>query len=823
MTTSTALPDLQHSGQFLRFWLDITQAGHVTLVAIVPDGRTTTCTFETGEIDRALLWIDDRQREHHNLYFQPNETRPDCAKKPGKADIVALLSRFADIDPADEHFPLPDERDRLMHLAKHLIADPSFSPTVIIDSGNGIQPIWATERQNASADVIAEVEAETQSIEAILGAGGTHNVDRLLRLPGTLNFPNAKKQRLGRTISCARAIHCGANLYTIGHAKDLAAHLSKALSGTALVRPKPQQQRSIPSGIDPDAETESLVKELLKAGCAAIKSEADLPIGLRERLSAARKKRKQLNDRWHGLVDDLTERNLDDSRSGADFSLAAMTKAAGFSVFETALILFAYPHGKINTGDRADMAAALRHAARCALRSHTPQEPKVVRSADKTEWGEGNEDGTARAFAAAYDQRFVFDHTAGHWLVWQQGRWAVDKRSSVSNTARDFVRDLRDKLNNPPAGMARIAFAANVEKASRADPRLAVSQDVWDADPWVLGVPGGVVDLRTGQIGDAAPALYIARQASVRPAPAGTAAPLWADFLAFATGQDAELVGFLQRLCGYILTGAINEEMLAFVYGPGGNGKGVFLGALTAILGDYAVSVPLEVFTAGSRINLEYYRAQMAGARLVVASETEAQATWAESQIKEMTGNETPLSARHPYGKPFTFRPQFKIVLVGNHAPKLRGRSPAMERRLRVVPFTLVPAKPDPSLKDRLKAEYPAILRWMIDGCVMWQGQGLGSAQAIQDATGAYFERQDALQHWLEERCNFVPTMSTKPGALLADYNTWARENGEEQMTSNAFSESISRVPGLSRQKSGGVRLIRGIGLRSPYGDGRDD
>ncbi len=246
------------------------------------------------------------------------------------------------------------------------------------------------------------------------------------------------------------------------------------------------------------------------------------------------------------------------------------------------------------------------------------------------EWIDPTEDAVAQAFAAKYAGRYVHDHTSGFWHVWKDGRWARDTRNSVFNAARDFTRLARAGLNEPPSGMAKIAFAAAVERGARADPRLAVSQEIWDRDPWLLGVAGGVVNLRTGQMQGAAADLYIARQCSVAPAPPGTPAPIWTEFLGQATKGDKELQCFLYRLAGYLLTGIVNEEVMVFLYGPGGNGKGVFLGAISAILAEYAVSVPIEVFTAGSRLNLEYYRAQMAGARMVTASETEAQATWAE-------------------------------------------------------------------------------------------------------------------------------------------------------------------------------------------------
>ena len=425
------------------------------------------------------------------------------------------------------------------------------------------------------------------------------------------------------------------------------------------------------------------------------------------------------------------------------------------------------------------------------------------------------EDYVAKQFSEHYAGCFVFDHELGVWMEWDGKRWTRDLKLSVFNTAREFARAINGKLAKPTSVLGKITFASAIERACRADPKMAVLQAIWDRDPWLLGTPDGVVDLRTGTLRPNAPDFYIARYAAVAPAPLGTPYPLWQGFLDSATQNDKELQDFLQRLCGYVMTGDVSEEMLAFLYGGGGNGKGVLLATLTGILNEYAVSVPIEIFTAGSRINSEYYRAQMAGARLVTASETEAQATWAEAQLKEMSGNETPLSARHPYGKPFTFRPLFKIILVGNHAPKLKGRSRAMERRLRVLPFVNTPPFPDPDLKEKLRDEWPAIMRWMLNGCLIWQRDRLGSAAAIKAATSAYFEMQDAHMRWIDERCDLGKDLSMKPGVLLADFNTWAKANGEEAVSRNVFSELIDRTPGLRRVKTNGVRLVDGIGLKA--------
>jgi putative DNA primase/helicase len=308
---------------------------------------------------------------------------------------------------------------------------------------------------------------------------------------------------------------------------------------------------------------------------------------------------------------------------------------------------------------------------------------------------------------------------------------------------------------------------------------------------------------------------FITRQTSVAPAPPGTAAPEWQAFLQQATEGDRELQDFLQRWAGYCLSGDVSEEVLAFLYGAGGNGKGVYIGTISSIMGTYAVSQPMEAFTAGARLPMEYYRAQMAGARLVTASETESGRTWAESQIKELSGNEAPVSARHPHGRPFSYRPQFKLQIAGNYAPKLNGRSPAMERWLRIVPFMHKPANPDHGLKDRLKPEWPAILRSMIDGCLTCQREGLGTATAIQQASGNYFEQQDAFGRWLEERCILDVTLTTRPNKLYSSYRAWCQANGEVALTSPEFAEVRDRTPGIIPKTRNGIRWVVGVGLRA--------
>ena len=220
------------------------------------------------------------------------------------------------------------------------------------------------------------------------------------------------------------------------------------------------------------------------------------------------------------------------------------------------------------------------------------------------------------------------------------------------------------------------SFAAGVEKIARSHRSVATATTEWDADEFLLGTPGGTVDLRTGFQRAAKPDDLITKTTLVAPA-SSAHCPRWRKFLSEATGGDNDLQDYLQRFIGYSLTGVVREHALLFIHGPGGNGKSVFANVVGRILKDYATVASFETFTEskGDRHSAEI--ATLSGARLVSASEPERGKAWAEAKVKMITGGDE-ISARFMHCNPFTFRPQFKLLFTANDKPILRSVGEAM-------------------------------------------------------------------------------------------------------------------------------------------------
>lgn len=243
------------------------------------------------------------------------------------------------------------------------------------------------------------------------------------------------------------------------------------------------------------------------------------------------------------------------------------------------------------------------------------------------------EDSAALAFARKYAGQFLYDHDAGAWFSWSGYHWQRERTRLAYEWARCLVRALTEGAAVKVKVIGRrTSFVAGVEKFASVDRSFAINSSAWNTDPLLLATPAGTVDLRTGDLRPADPADKINQITAVGPANRADC-PGWLAFLEEATRADYSLIDFLQRWCGYCLTGDIREHALAFVYGPGGTGKTTFLNVTSGILNDYAKAAAMETFVVHWRFASHPTElAMLRGARLVTASETEEGRMWAESK-----------------------------------------------------------------------------------------------------------------------------------------------------------------------------------------------
>jgi putative DNA primase/helicase len=324
-------------------------------------------------------------------------------------------------------------------------------------------------------------------------------------------------------------------------------------------------------------------------------------------------------------------------------------------------------------------------------------------------------------------------------------------------------------------------------------------------------------DLRTGDLREPSSEDYITKLTAVAPAEPGTDAPLWHAFLGRITDGDKDLQDYLQRVAGYCLTGLTTEHVLFFCYGTGANGKSVFINTMVGILHDYAVTIGTDMLMAslGDRHPTEV--ARLRGVRLAVGSEIEVGRSWAESKLKQMTGGDK-LQGRFMRQDFFEFTPQFKLLIAGNSKPSLRGVDEAIRRRLHLIPFTVTipPEERDHQLPDKLKAEWPAILRWAIEGCLLWQQHGLQPPQAVLAATEGYLAGEDTFALWRDECTTADQNAWESSGDLWQSWKRWADAAGEFVGTQKRFSQTLEdhgfvpeRQPGTGKRGFRGARLNR--------------
>ncbi|MEQ4692911.1 phage/plasmid primase, P4 family [Providencia manganoxydans] len=434
----------------------------------------------------------------------------------------------------------------------------------------------------------------------------------------------------------------------------------------------------------------------------------------------------------------------------------------------------------------------------------------------------GNANRLARLFG--HDLRFVretdsFIHFVDH--QWKPA--GVQVMEYAKQVAADMLAEGHKVLADDDTKGTQLIKAAgqlhNLPKLKAmielVKPKLEVRTIDLDADPMLLGVANGVIDLNTGEYRENRRRYFITRYTPVDFNP-NAKCPTWVRFINDITVGDTELASFLQRLVGYFLTGRTDEQLLFFFYGHGSNGKSTFIQVIQSLMGSYATQINSDVLmmnknSGGPNASL----AKLPGKRLVVANELPENGRLDDTLIKAMTGGDT-LVARQVYGKhELEFQSQFSLVIIGNHKPAIYDMSHGMWRRMCLIPFAanFTAAQIDPELPVKLGREMQGILNWALEGVQAWHAEGLKRSlpAAVIAANDEYRQESDLIGEFLEG-CRLEPDAYTAASDLYSAFLSFASEGNEWRMTQRIFTKKMVER-GFKKIRRNNKASFRGIAL----------
>lgn len=446
--------------------------------------------------------------------------------------------------------------------------------------------------------------------------------------------------------------------------------------------------------------------------------------------------------------------------------------------------------------------------------------------------------GNAQRLVRAHGHNMRWCDPLRGWQVWDGARWAQDKMYAAMRYAKDTVRTMLREASDIADDGERKALAGHALKSendarlnamlaqARSEVGVAVLADAFDSNPWLFNVRNGTVDLHTGELRPHNRDDMVTKLAPVTHDATATC-PTFLRFMSEIMGGRADLVTFMQRALGYTLAGDTSEHLLPIMYGSGSNGKSTLIELLLMLLGDYGHGIPSDALMVkkgddGPKNEI----AALRGVRLAAASESEEGRRFDEAFVKRLTGSDT-MTVRFLYGEYFDMRPEFTVWLSTNHRPVIRNTDTGIWRRIRLIPFDVafidppvndddreegVPYK-DKGLPDKLRAELPGILNWLIEGCLDWHRVGLPAPQAVRDATDIYRADMDKRGAFLAEACIEGPELRVPFGDLYAAYRAWCAVNNEHEDSARAFGQYLDER-GFHLYRTPSARFRLGLAFR---------
>jgi len=437
----------------------------------------------------------------------------------------------------------------------------------------------------------------------------------------------------------------------------------------------------------------------------------------------------------------------------------------------------------------------------------------------------------AKFFVEQWKHELAYLPQRQRWMHWQDARWTLGVEGGEVECAKETSKALfaaagHELAKDPERGqkLAREAIHAHqlprikaMLDLAKSDPKLSVRSASLNADPYLLGVGNGVINLRNGFHLPNTQGLFITNYCDAN-FDRSADCPRWKQFLDEIFPNDPATIAAVQRLLGYTLTGLSTEEIIIFCVGFGANGKSIFDGVISRIMGEYAIKAPSSLLAArrlddhGARGDI----AMLPGARMVSINELPAGLQLDEGVVKQLAGREA-ISARHLYGDFFTFQPGFTPWVRTNHKPIIRGDDDGIWRRIVILPFrrTFTEKQRDPHLEAALLAERDGILLWMIEGAQQYIAHGLRLSPAMQAEQARYRQESDLVGEFLAEHTTAVTGGRVEQISLYGLWDFWCRQNGVQSGAKKTFTQRLAER-GFPSLQSNGKRFYKELTTRTP-------
>jgi putative DNA primase/helicase len=353
-----------------------------------------------------------------------------------------------------------------------------------------------------------------------------------------------------------------------------------------------------------------------------------------------------------------------------------------------------------------------------------------------------------------------------------------------------------------------------------ARPMIQIEQRVLDADEFLLNLPSGTCDLRTGAVREHNAQDYITKQTAVDPS--GDGMDVWEDALQTFFRGDADLIRYVQEIVGLAAIGKVYIEALVIAYGEGRNGKSTFWNTIARVLGTYSGNMSADTLTVGCKRNVKPELAEAKGKRMIIAAELEEGMRLNTSNVKQLCSTDE-IYAEKKYKAPFSYVPTHTLVLYTNHLPRVGAIDQGTWRRLIVIPFNAkIEGKADiKNYSDFLfKMAGGAVLSWIIEGAkrVIANDYKIVQPKVVQDAIQKYKENNDWLAHFLDDCCEMGDDFEAKSGEFYNAYRSYCLQMGEYTRSTTDFYSALESTGVVRKRTRTGV-IIYGLKLKSEFED----